>query len=140
MKPTILYRIAAVLLILFAAGHTLGFRKVDPRWGIDSIVASMQTAKFAVNGFPRSYWDFYVGFGLFVSVLLVFAAFVSWQFGGLDAPTLRRMQFLSWGLAACFAANTFLCWRYFFVAPLVFSIVLTAVLVLAAWLSRRAVA
>ncbi len=33
MKAPALYRIAAVLLVLFAAGHTVGFRRVDPRWG-----------------------------------------------------------------------------------------------------------
>jgi len=137
MKATLVYRISAVVLILFAAGHTLGFRKVDPRWGIDSIVASMQTVHFDVHGVTRTYWDFYVGFGLFVSVLLLFAALVCWQFGGLDAATLKKMSILSWGLAACFAANTYLCWRYFFTAPLVFSIILTILLVLAAWLARR---
>lgn len=138
MKAIVLYRIAAVVLILFAAGHTLGFRKVDPRWGIDNIVNSMQIARFTVNGMPRTYWDFYVGFGLFVSVLLVFAALVCWQFGGLDPAMLRRMPVLTWGLPACFLANTYLCWRYFFFAPLLSSIVLTILLVLAAWFAARA--
>ena len=138
MKATLVYRIAAVVLILFALGHTLGFRKVDPHWGIDSIVASMQTVHFQAQGASRTYWDFYVGFGLFVSVLQVFAALVCWQFGRLDPLTQRKMGLLSWGLAACFAANTYLCWRYFFIVPLVFSIVLTVLLVLAAWLASRA--
>jgi hypothetical protein len=138
MKATLVYRIAAVVLILFAMGHTLGFRKVDPHWGIDGIVASMQAVHFDVHGVTRTYWDFYVGFGLFVSVLLVFVALVCWQFGRLDAPTLRGMGLLNWGLAACFAANTYLCWRYFFPVPMVFSIVLTVLLALAAWLAGRA--
>ena len=139
MKATLAYRIAAIVLVLFAAGHTLGFRKVDPHWGIDGIVASMQTTQFDVHGVTRTYWDFYVGFGLFVSVLLLFAALVCWQFAGLDAATLRAMGVLRWALAACFAANTYLCWRYFFLPPFVFSTVLTILLVLAAGLSRRAV-
>ena len=137
MKATIIYRIAAVVLILFAVGHTLGFRKVDPRWGIDSVVNSMQTVQFGVQGMARTYWDFYVGFGLFVSVLLVFAALVCWQFGRLDPATLKGMPLLTWGLAACFAADTYLCWRYFFIVPLVFSIMLTILLSLAAWLAGR---
>ena len=58
MKPTLFYRIAAVVMILFAAGHTIGFRKVDPRWGADGVVSSMRTVQFAVNGMPRTYWDF----------------------------------------------------------------------------------
>ncbi len=39
MKASLFYRIAFVLLILFAVGHTLGFCQVDPRWGPDSAVA-----------------------------------------------------------------------------------------------------
>ena len=38
MKAPILYRIAAVLLLLFAAGHTLGFRESDPTWGVDALL------------------------------------------------------------------------------------------------------
>jgi hypothetical protein len=41
MKAPILYRIAAVLLLLFAAGHTLGFRQPDPTWGVDALLGSM---------------------------------------------------------------------------------------------------
>ena len=137
MKASLVYRIAAVVLILFAAGHTMGFRKVDPRWGIDNIVNSMQTVRFMVQGGSRTYWDFYVGFGLFVSVLLVFAALVCWQFGRLDAATLKQMPVLTWTLAACFAGNTYLCWRYFFTVPLVFSTVLTILLILAAALAAK---
>ncbi|HEX2712187.1 MAG TPA: hypothetical protein VHM88_08195, partial [Candidatus Acidoferrales bacterium] len=83
MKPSLLYRIASVLLMLFAAGHTLGFSKVQPQWGVDALIGSMRTIHFDAQGFSRTYWDFYVGFGLFVSVFLLFAAFLAWQLGGL---------------------------------------------------------
>jgi hypothetical protein len=43
MKATVLYRIASILLLLFAAGHTVGFRQIDPKWGIDSLISSMQS-------------------------------------------------------------------------------------------------
>jgi len=33
------YHMSSILLVLFAAGHTLGLRRVDPRWGIDTIIA-----------------------------------------------------------------------------------------------------
>ena len=72
MKASLLYRIASVLLILFALGHTLGFQRVDPRWGVDSIIAASRSTHFDVQGLNRTYWDFYTGFGLFVTVLLIF--------------------------------------------------------------------
>jgi len=37
MKASMFYRIAAVLLLLFEAGHTSGFPWSDPRWGVDCL-------------------------------------------------------------------------------------------------------
>ena len=133
MKPSVLYRIASVLLILFALGHTLGFRRVDPRWGVDSIIAALRSTYFDVQGLNRTYWDFYVGFGLFVTILLVFVAVLSWQLGGFSKESLSLMPLVTWGLAACFILVTFLSWKYFFVVPAIFSAVVTICLVLAAW-------
>ena len=59
MKPSVLYRVASALLLLFALGHTLGFRKTDPQWGVDTLIGSMRSIHFNVQAFNRSYWDFY---------------------------------------------------------------------------------
>jgi len=139
LKASVLYRIASVLLLLFAVGHTLGFRQVDPQWGVDSLIASMRTIHFDVQGFSRSYWDFYTGFGLFVTVFLLFAAFLAWQLGGLPAQTLAGMRGVAWAFAICFAAVTVLSWGYFFIAPVIFSSVVTICLIAAAWLSAKPV-
>ena len=72
MNASILYRIASVLLVLFAVGHTVGFLQIDPGWGVDAMVKEMKSIRFDVLGSNRTYWDFYVGFGLFVSIFLVF--------------------------------------------------------------------
>ena len=137
MKASLLYRIAAILLLLFAVGHTLGFRKIDPKWGVDSLVASMRTIHFDAQGFSRSYWDFYTGFGLFVTIFFLFAAFLAWQLGGLPKESLAQMRGITWAFALCFVAVTVLSWTYFFVAPVVFSSVVTICLVAAAWLSAK---
>ena len=65
MKASVLYRIASVLLLLFAIGHTRGFRMTDPKLGV-SLIASLQTRHFQIQGSNRTFWDFYVGFGLFM--------------------------------------------------------------------------
>ena len=96
------YRIASVLLVLFAVGHTLGFRKTPPEWGVDSIVSAMRTLHFSAQGFDRTYYDFYVGFGLFVSVLLLFTAAVVWQLGGMSRETLAAIPGIRWSLVVCF--------------------------------------
>jgi len=137
MRPTWLYRLAAVLLVLFAFGHTVGFRQVDPSWGIDAMVAQMKGMSFHVQGMRRTYWDFFVGFGLFVSILQLFAAVVAWQLAGLDPPTLKRLPQIRWGFALAFAGVAGLSWLYFFPVPLVFSLAITLCLVLAAYFGAR---
>jgi hypothetical protein len=137
MKASLLYRIASGLLVLFALGHTLGFRRVDPRWGVDSIIAALRSTRFDVQGLNRTYWDFYTGFGLFVTVLLLFVAIVTWQLGGLPKESLSVMPGITRGLAACFIVVTFLSWRYFFIVPLLFSAVITICLIIAAWAAGR---
>ncbi len=133
MSPAFLYRVASVLLVLFAAGHTLGFRRVDPRWGLDATIGALKATQFQVQGFTRSYWGFYTGFGFFVTVLLLFAGILAWQLGALPKNTLRSLRVVSWALALSFVAVTLLSWRYFFIAPLVFSGVIAVCLLMAAW-------
>jgi len=137
LKASLFYRIAAVLILLFDIGHTVGFLQHDPEWKVDSLIGSMKSIHFDVQGFSRSYWDFFVGFGLFVTVFLLLAAVVAWQLGRLDAETLARVRGIGWSLALCFVVLTFLSFRYFFVLPLIFSIVIAVCLMLAALLSAK---
>jgi hypothetical protein len=137
MRASLLYRTASVLLLLFAIGHTLGFRKTDPKWGVDNLISSMQSLHFDAQGFNRTYWDFYVGFGLFVSVFLVFTAVLAWQLGGLPAETLAPMRSIGWVFAICFVAVAFLSWKFFFTVPLIISVLIMVCLIAAAWLSRK---
>ena len=137
MRASIFYRIAAVLLLVFAVGHTLGFRQSDPRWGVDTLLGSMRSIHFDVQGFNRTYWDLFVAAGFSVGVLYLFAAILAWQLGGLPAATLALMRGSVWAFALCFAAITVVSWRYLFVIPIAFSIVITSCLTAAAWLSAK---
>src|SRR3977135_3391702 len=139
MKAFMLYRIEEFLLLLFAAGHTLGFRQSDPKWGVDALLGSMRSIHFDVQGFNRTYWDLFVAAGLSVGVFFLFAAILAWQLGGLPAATLALMRGTAWAFALCFAAITVVSWRYLFLIPIAFSIVITLCLTAAAWLSARQV-
>ena len=137
LKASVIYRISSILLVLFALGHTLGFRKVKPQWGVDSLVSAMKSTHFDVNGLSRSYWDFYVGFGLFVSAFILFAAVIAWQFGGLSQDSLAPLRGSRWAFAICFVVVTYLCWRYIFIVPVIFSLTITLCLTAAAWLPAK---
>src|SRR5579872_1792064 len=137
MKASMFYRIAAVLLLLFALGHTLGFRQSDPQWGVDVLLGSMRSIHFDVQGFDRTYWDLFVAAGFSVGVFYLFAAILAWQLGSLPAATLGLMRGIAWAFALCFAAITVVSWRYLFILPIAFSIVITSCLTAAAWLSTK---
>ena len=137
MKPSIFYRVAAVLLLLFAAGHTLGFRQSDPKWGVDALLGAMRSIHFDVQGFNRTCWDLFVAAGLSVGVFYLFAAILAWQLGSLPKETLALMRGIAWAFALCFAAITVVSWTYLFILPIVFSLVITVCLISAAWLSSK---
>jgi len=137
VKAPILYRISSVLLLLFAAGHTFGFRQNNPEWGADAVLGLMRSVHFDAQGFSRTYWDFFSAFGLFFSVVLLFAAELAWLLSRLPAETLSRVRGIAWALAICFVAITALTWRYAFTTPLVFSTLITVCLLAAAWLSAK---
>jgi hypothetical protein len=137
VKPAIFYRIASVLLLLFAGLHTFGFRQVDPQWGVDSLISLMRSTHFDIFGTSRTYWDFFVVFGHFFSIFLVFTAVLAWQLGSLPRQTLAVMRGTAWALVICFAAVTIVGFRYAFIIPIVFSVLISACLAVAAWLSAK---
>lgn len=136
MTPSRLYRIAAVLLLMFAAGHTLAFRQADPQWGLDALLGSMRSIQFDVQGFRRTYWDFFVAAGYTVGLLYLFGAILAWQLGGLPASTLIHLRVATWSFALCFAAIAIVSWVHLFVVPIAFSTSITACLAAAAWTSK----
>ena len=140
MRASTFYRIAAVLLLLFAVSHTLGFRVTDPTWGVDALVSSMRSIHFDMQGFNRTYWDFFVGAGFTVGVLYLFAAILAWQLGSLPVATLALMRGTTWAFALSFAAITVVSWRYLFIIPVAFSLAITVCLTAAAWISAKQVA
>jgi hypothetical protein len=139
MKASTFYRIAAVLLLIFAGLHTTGFRNSDPAWKVDALLASMQSIHFDVVGSDRTYWDLYVAAGFSVGVFFVFAAILAWQLAALPSATLALLRATTWAFALCFAGITILSWRYLFIFPLAFSFVITVCLTAAAWLSMKQV-
>jgi hypothetical protein len=119
VKAPILYRISSVLLLLLAAGHTVGFRWNNPERGADAVLGSMRAVHFDAQGFTRTYWDFFSAFGFFFSASLLFAAALAWLLSRLSTETLARVRSIAWALAIFFVAVTALSWRYAFTTPII---------------------
>jgi hypothetical protein len=123
MRSWVLLRLLAVLLLLFAVGHTLGAAAPHARRGAPeaAVFAAMQGFRFSIMGFERSHWDFYRGFSLIVSVALALMAAVAWQLGRLSRLHPRQALPLAITLAGACLGLLVLSALFFFLAPLILS-------------------
>ena len=121
MSPVWWYRGSAVLLALFALGHQLGFRHVDPAWGVDAVVRGMQTVRFPVLGVHRSYWDLFSGFGFFATAFLAFSALFAFELSRHSGDVLAQLRLVRWAFAACYGVIAVLMLTNFFAGPVVFA-------------------
>ena len=139
MKPTIFLRIASLLTLLHSVLHTVGgvFGKPTPGAG-EAAVAAMKSNQFLLMGNMRSYWDFYMGMGLGVSIFLTVEAVVFWQLASLAKTSSYRLRpiyatFMVGYLV--FALNSY---RYFFWPPVAVEILIALCLAMAIFTSRPA--
>jgi len=138
VKPTLLYRIAAVLYVLLAAAHTVGFQRfVPPTADGVAVRDAMFNTHFALHGGTFSYGGFYLGFGISVGIYMLFAAFLAWHLGSLAKRDPSAIGALGIVFCAMQVAQLVVCLVYFFTAPIVFESVIALVLALAAWGVRR---
>ncbi len=132
MKPVVFLRIASVLTLIHSILHTIGgvFSSPDP--GISATTwAAMKANEFTVFGLTRSYFMFYRGLGLGVTISLTAEAIAFWQLGTLaktDAARLRPVMATFMVAYLVFAANSYV---YFFYAPVITEILIGACLAMA---------
>lgn len=129
-RANVLYRIAAALSFMFFLGHTLGAVVRAPYFNAaaSSVRSSMESVVFPCNGANCTWFGFYLGFGIIVSVFLIFAAFLLWFLGGLPETTRVLMRPVTIALLLAFAVLIVVSKAYFFPIPLAFSILITALL------------
>jgi hypothetical protein len=125
--------LTAVVLALFAAGHTAGFltfRPASPE-ALQTMEA-MRNVHFDFGGASVTWAQLYTGFGLFVSAALVLLAWLAWKLGSWS--TAMPAAALSGGraLLAFQLANVLICVRYFAMVQAIFAAVgaLTVVMAL----------
>jgi hypothetical protein len=120
MRAPVLLKIASGLTVIHAALHTFGGLLHAPSHGPGEIAVldAMKSFQFDVMGSRRTYWDFYFGFGLFVSVSLLLQAALLWQLASLAKSQPDKARPLMASLFLAFVAAVVLSWRWFFIAPL----------------------
>jgi hypothetical protein len=135
MKATWLFRVAAVVFVLFAAGHTFGFltfRAPTPEGR--AVYDAMNQLHFTVGNTDYSYGDFYRGFGLSCSVAMLFSAFLSWHLGVLARQAPQAIGALGWVFFAVQVAGVLICLKYFGAPQAAFSAAVAVCIGAASWL------
>ena len=133
MKAAVLLRVASVLVLINGVLHTIGgvFGHAAP--GIQAETESaMKANQFVAMGVTRTYWDYFIGYGLSLTVFLLLQAVVFWQLASLVKTDGMRLRPVVMSFCLACVAGAVLCWRYFFAAPAVFQLVIAGCL-LGAW-------
>lgn len=131
MKSFFFLRIAAVLTFIHAALHTIGgvFGKPAPGPATVAVLA-MKTNSFLMMGNTRTFWDFYRGLGLGITIFLTAEAIIFWQLSLLAATGGRRLRPILITFLVAYAVLAVNSYAYFFIAPVIVEAVIAACLLL----------
>ena len=132
MKPWILLRVSAGLYAIFTLGHSFGALAAPSRGPEeDALFIAMRGLTFNIQGFSRSHWSFYRGYGILEIAHLAALAALCWIVGGMsrvDAREVRMLTAVLFGISGLVAVVS---WTYFFAGPGVISTLATLCLGLA---------
>ena len=126
MKTTVLYKIACVLLVLFAAGNTYGVLRFR-------LAAGMNNVRVPVGHSDFTYGQFILGFGLFCSLYFLFSAYLAWHLGGLTRTNPQAIGALGWVLFAVQLVSVLMSKIYLAGVPIVLSTLIALCTGWAAW-------
>lgn len=135
-KSALFLRIAAVITLLFAAGHTLGAAQSWSPLGETEVLRAMRSFRFDVDGVSRAYIDFYLGFGFIITLYLLLQAVLLWQIAALTRTDPLRWRPIITAFVLVNAASAVVSWKFIFHLPVIFSAVIAACLALALLPSR----
>lgn len=136
MKAPLLLRIAAIIMFLYTAGHTMGYPWTPvPGERSTAIVDAMNGYQFDVMGSMRSYWDFYIGFGLAISGFMITIAVVLWQLGTMAKRNVSGLRPIIMTLFMGFIINVAFDIWYFFIIPTAMAIAITILVGVAFWIT-----
>jgi len=138
MNASLLLRVAAVITFLYFAGHTAGIPWTPGGAPADMrVLEAMKSHSFDVEGFTRTYWDFYFGFGIIISVYVLALAVVLWQLGSLAKTDAIRVRPIIASIFVAFVVNAAIAWRFFFAIPVGVTVAISVCLALAFVMAGR---
>ena len=107
MKATRFYRIASVLLFVAAVANTYGLLNF---W---HIAAPMPPVRFPIGHADFSYAQVVLGYQVFWSICVLFAAYLAWHSGTLALKMPQAIGATGWILFAFSLLGLYISWIFF---------------------------
>jgi hypothetical protein len=127
----LMYRVAAALLLLFGAGHSVGtWLGQSPAPAADVVFEAMKTVRFDFHGIERSFYELFLGHAHLVSLYLAVSALVAWTLSGLAVEAWSSVGPMAWGLAVATVLAAGVAWVHFFRGPAILTSVAALLLVM----------
>ncbi len=132
-RSAVWLRVASVLALIHGVLHTIGgvFGAAAPGAQAEAL-AVMKANRFVAMGGSRTYWDFFFGYGLFLSVSFLVQAVVFWQMAAMAKAGVPSVRGMALTFCVGYVGFAVVAWRYFFVGPVVFELLIAGCLLLAA--------
>ncbi len=137
MKPQLLLRITAVIILLFAVGHTLGGIHSWSPGGETEVLKNMRTFRFNAEGVSRTYLDFYRGFGFLLSTYVFLEGVLLWQLASLAQADARRARPMITAIFLASVTGAILSWMFMFPLPVAFFSLIAALLAASYFVAGR---
>ena len=132
MNPVVLLRVASIVTLLYFAGHMMGMPWTPQRGPeVAALVDAMKSRVVEVQGFRRSFFDFYLGFGLVTGALLLMQAVLLWQLASVAKADALRARPLIATIAIAMLVHAAIIGLYFFAIPMAMAGVIVVLLALA---------
>ncbi len=136
MTTTLLLRIASVISLVFALGHSAGGQQKWSPIPDNEVLKAMTAVHFDVMGASRSYLDLYLGFGWFIAVTMLMQTVLLWQMASRAVKDPAGVRPMIAVIALATIASSIIAWQFIFLVPVLFSIAL-AIPLIAAYVTAR---
>lgn len=141
LKPHLLLRTASVLALAHALVNAFAGLLSGTSENKEEVVVltAMKALQFDAMGSLRTYWDFYFGFGLLLTINLLLLSMLMWQLASLEKAESALARTLTASVCLAFVAFALVSARYFFIAQVLIEAAIALLLGLAyAYSGRRA--
>lgn len=133
LSPVVLIRIGSILSLFLTIGHASGYPwTADQNLREKQLVASMRSADFVFAGERTSYWSMYLGWGLYVALLLLTLTIILWFLSDFARVAPHRVGIAIQIIAASCLVAAYLSFRFFYIPPFVLSSATFVILQMAA--------